>query len=648
MRKLKSIICITIIFTILLTCFTINTYAADNDKLTLEFKVDSSSAKTDGVQTKIEAPYKIKNSVMLPLSWFTSSIGAEVINKGSNKFQIIYCDWVIDFTVGSVDYICNKENKKMSTAPVVKNKTVMVPLDLVWGNFPIAVTTTRGTYKIVLQDDGALKDLSFLTGGITSPAIGNSYFGWSINVPSGSRIISNSFNSNYVSLSNEARKIYMEISISPKKDKTLEDLYNDILYSSSKRESKIDKTAVYPFFQYTSLDEVQDAVLTRVYQKGSSFYMVSLYSYDPSVTPEKLLSDKNYYNLINSFSLNYKGDTRGISDVSKVKQGKANYYNYIQLYEIKYMPWSVEIPASWNKLYLGSDPFTTVLGSDTGHFMQITMSKADENKGFDSYVDGIKEKYDKTFNPSVYTFIKDDTASLGSIEARNLKFSILQNGKKYIMDEYYYPKDDFIYEISIKLPEKEYEKEIKNYTNAVSNIKYSDFDHNKYLRDLDNYNSKNARIRLAQQDDLTDYICKTYKWSIKIPGYWTKDSTDYEGSQTFENPENNVFVNISVLENSSLSKNLTDEERFGMIHQLTEKYGMKLVNSSNQSVNGFNVRAYNYSIQNDDYNMYSNVTIYCFENDKFTYSFMSIIPELTATDKTLREVDDIWKSMKIN
>jgi hypothetical protein len=74
---------------------------------------------------------------------------------------------------------------------------------------------------------------------------------------------------------------------------------------------------------------------------------------------------------------------------------------------------------------------------------------------------------------------------------------------------------------------------------------------------------------------------------------------------------------------------------------------MKLQSSSKQNVNGFDVRVYNYRIQSEDYDMYSNVTCYCFENEKNTYCFLSIIPELTATDKAIKEADDIWKSMKI-
>lgn len=660
MRRIAClIITISIVLTSLLNTYAtpelntyaisgLNTHANSDDKTVLELTVDSATAKIDGKVSKTEKPFKYNGTTFIPLEWFTTAIGAEVIKDGK-RVQIIYCDSDINLTTGANTYTANVESKKLKASPVVKNGFTMVPLEFLAENFPVTVTMDKkGSIKIILEDDGALKDLSFLTGGITTAKVGNSFYGYSITVPSGSRIISNSFNSRYLSLSNEAKQIYIEIKIKSKNDKTLDELYNDVLYSSAKRESKIEKNAKYPYFQYTSLSEFDEATLTRVYQKGDSFYYLMFYSYDASVSPEKLVSDKTYYNIVNSFSLDYKSGEKNVTDFSKVSNGEAQYLNYISLSdESKYLPWGAEVPANWDTLALTSSPTTTYIGTDSKHYLKVTINSLPK-EGVDKYVDGIKLHYQNTFSPKLYSFTNDEEVTLGNIYARNLKFSIIQGGIKYKMEEFYYQNGEFLYEVTIKLPEKEYEKSISEFKSAVKKMQYYDIDNKKYSTDLEGYTSKNSRIQISDKEEAVDYISKNYKWSIKLPGYFTKDPTDFEGNQTFVNPKNDIFINISVLENSSLSKTLTDEERFSIIQLLNSKYEMKLLTSTKQNMNGFDVRAYTYSIQNADYDMYSNVTCYCLENDKFTYCFLAIQPELTTTESSTKQVQDIWNTFRVN
>ena len=652
MKKLTClIITLLIVLTSLLNTYAtseLNTYATSDDKTVLELTVGSATAKIDGKVSKIEKPFNYNGTTFIPLEWFTTAIGAEVIKNGK-RVQIIYCDSDINLTTGANTYTANVEVKRLKATPVVKNGFTMVPLEFLTSNFPVTVTMDKkGAIKVVLEDDGALKDLSFLTGGITTAKVGNSFYGYSITVPSGSRIISNSFNSRYLSLSNEGKQIYIEIRISSRKDKTLDELYNDILYSSSKRESKIEKNAKYPYFQYTSLSEYDEATLTRVYQKGDCFYSLTFCSYDQAVSPEKLVSDKAYYNIVASFSLDYKSGEKNVTDLSKVSNGKAQYLNYISLSdESKYLPWGGDVPANWDILTLTSSPTTTYIGTDSKHYLKVKINSLPK-EGLDKYVDSIKLHYKNAFSPKLYSFTSDEEVTLGDIYARNLKFSIIQGGVSYKMEEFYYQIGEFIYEVTIKLPEKEYDKSIAEFKSVVQNMRYYDIDNKKYTTDLEGYTSKNTRIQISDKEDYTDYISKNYKWSIKLPGYFTKDPTDFEGNQTFVNPQNDTFINISVLENSSLSKTLTDEERFSIIQLLKSKYDMKIIESTKQNMNGYDVRAYTYSIQNAEYDMYSNVTCYCLENDKISYCFLAIQPELTTTESSTKQVQDIWNTFRVN
>jgi len=648
MNKRKSIISILIIISVLTTCF-INTYAADSDKLIIELKVGSSVGKVNGTASKVEKPYVVNKTIMVPLSWVTTAIGAEVNQKANMKIEIIYGEMNAEITIGSKSYTTNSANYKHTVAPVVINDRTMVPLEFVSKNFPVTVTSDikKGNIKIVLEDDGALSDLSFLTGGISSAKLGNSYYGWSINIPSGSRIISNSFKSDKIGITNESRSLYFEICVESKKDKTLTELYNDVLYSNSIRESKLDIKATIPYFQYTRLTEYEESLRVKVFEKGEYFYYVTINSYDNSVTPEKLMSDKYYDNIINSLNLNYRGNVKGIEDISKVKQGEVSFYNYVSLNsDAKYLPWSMNIPVKWNKLSDAEEPLDTALGLDFQHYMKISTKTNGDDKSLDEYVGDVKSKYDEYFNPKVYSFISLDYTNIADNKAINLRFSLKYANVVYIVDEYYFFKDGMAYEISINLPEKEYDKSKSEYINALNKMTFYTIDQPKYQKDYEKYQNKDSSVEISQQDEPFEYINKTFKWSAKIPGYWKKDSTDSDSAISFENPNTGAYLEINASENTTLSKTLTDYEKFGMIQMIESKYGVDPVKSVIKE-NGNSVRTYTYTIENLDYDLHSTVTFRLFENDKYSYCLWSIMYDLGATDKAIKEVDDIWKSFKV-
>lgn len=640
MNKKKSIISILIIISILAALF-VNTYAADTGKMVIELKAGSSTGSVNGVASKVEKPYVKNKTVMVPLTWVATAIGAEVNQKANNKAEIIYGEMSAEIAVGSRNYTANSASCKLSVAPEAKNGKIMVPLEFISKNFPVSITTDlkKGSVKIVLEDDGALSDLSFLTGGISSPKVGNSYYGWSINVPSGSRIISNSFKSDRIGITNESRGLYFEVCAENKNERTLSELYSDIQYDSTVRQSKIDLKAPVPYFEYIRLSEYEQSLRVRVFDKGDYFYYVTINSYDNSVTPEKLMSDKYYNNIISSFDLNYKGNVKGVEDLTKIKQGKAIYYNYVSLdNDAKYLPWSINIPAKWGKVLSDKDPLTTNLGVDSQHYMKITMNTIGE-ENLDEYVKDVKNSYDKNFNPKLYSFISSDTETIAGTEANKLKFSIKQGKNVDIVDEYYFIKNGFVYEISIKLPENEYKKYDTEFTGTVNEMTFYNIDETAYKKALEQYENKNMDARVSQQDDPFEY--KMDNWSINIPGYWTKSSS-YE----FANPNTGANIEIDSVENNSLTKTLSDKEKFKTMKLLETIYQITPTQST-ISDKGCNIRTYNYKLEDDKSNLFVNITCYCFESGDYSYCYISSLPDLTATEAATKELEDIWKSFKL-
>lgn len=648
MRKIKAYISLVLIITVILSCL-VTTYAENSDKLTMELKIGSNVAKAFGNTYKIEKPYLEGNTIMIPLGWFASIIGAEVNWTKDQKIRMIYCDTTTELQIGKTSYTSGSQAKKLTDAPVLKNNRAMVPLQFLSENFPVTVSQNKksGEIHITLEDDGALSDLSFLTGGITSAAVGNSFYGWSVNIPTGSRIIANSSKSDMVGITNESRSLYFEISVEEKKEQSLSEVYKDLLYSSNVRSSSLKTDAAIPYFEYTRLSEYDEALRVKVFDKGKYFYYFTINCYDNTVTPEKLMTDKYFTNIVNSFSLSYKGNVKGVEDISKIHEGKYSFYDYVMFNEdTKYLPWAMEVPAEWNQLQISDDPLTAELGQDSKHYMKIVLNMLEDGLTLEDHVVKMQEKYEHYFNPEKYSFVSTDETTIAGNPAYELKFDITQGNQKYRYDEYYFEKNGFVYEITIKLPESEASKGLKEFLTALNNMTFYAIDQNLFMDDLEKYQSKNMGIRVSNDDELFEYVNSDYGWSMEIPGYWTKSGYG-SYSVTFSNPNTNANIMVDSVTINEFTKNLSDVEKFDLMAMVEMKYKVEPVKTQSVTENGYTVRVYTYTIEDADSELYAKVTFTCFDNIKYSYCYTTVVPDLTDTEEAKKEMDELWKSFKL-
>lgn len=636
------------VLAIFTACFT-NTYAQDNDKMVIELSIGSSTGKVNGKVQQVEKPYITNKTIMIPLAWVTTAIGAEVNQQENKKIEIIYGDMNAELTLCSKSYTIDTEVYKLTVAPEIKNGRTMVPLEFITKNFPVSVNSDikKGSIKIILEDDGALSDLSFLTGGISSKKLGNSFYGWSLSIPSGSRIAGINYKSSQISIANESRSLYLGISVENKKDMTLAELYEaDVLHDSSVRESKLDLKAKNPYIQYTALSLYDESSRIKVFDKGEYFYYLTISSDAEFITPEKLMSDKYYDNIVSSFDLSYNGNEKGVEDISKVKDGKASFYNYISLnYTSKYLIWSMDMPIKWEDTGAIIDPTATTINFGSKNYMQIVTNTLDEGVTLNQYVDEVKSYYDEYFNSKIYTYIgKEETIAAG-LEAYKLIFSLNYGENVYRVEELYFEKDGFVYEVSIYLPEKDYEALLKEVINSIDRMTFYTVNKQKYQQDLDLYNGKYLGLRLSKQDELYNYVNKNYNWTAAIPGYWMKNNYYDDSELDFTNKNTSASVTISVTDKiSDLEKSSVSKE-FGM-DMLEMAYQIKpVISETNEK--GLKIKNYTYRIEKKDYDLYGTIVFKVFEKDDYTYCFKSEMYDLNATDKAIAEVDNIWKSFKL-
>jgi hypothetical protein len=215
----------------------------------------------------------------------------------------------------------------------------------------------------------------------------------------------------------------------------------------------------------------------------------------------------------------------------------------------------------------------------------------------------------------------------------------------YHVEELYFEKDGFVYEVSIYLPEKDYEASMTEVINAIDKMTFYTVNKQKYQQDLELYTGKYSGVRVSKQDDIYNYVNKNYNWTADIPGYWIKNNYYDDSELTFSNKYTSASVTISVTDKiSDYEKNSVSKE-FGM-DMLEMVYEIKpVISETNEK--GLKIKNYTYRIEEEDYNLYGTIVFKVFEKDDYTYCFKSEMYDLNATDKAIAEVNDIWKSFKL-
>lgn len=659
MRVSKKITALLIVLVITVTaCFVPAFSMPDHDdgRIEIVVKQGEDSISINGETVKAEKPFVRDGTLYVPLRLVLETIGAEVNWLGNGRINIVYRDVEIDLTVGEKKCIVNQAERELAAPVVFSNGTAMIPVDLLEEYFKTKVTTDNGTGTayIVLEEDGALEDLLFLIGGISKPRAGNSYFKWRMEVPKGSRIVNSTFNSKYITIENEQRQILIEISVYPDEGKSLEEQLDKIesysvgSYGKNNLESSIESDGKKKYIELLYGNEYDEAVCQRIYRDNGYFYEVTLILYSEA-DPAKIKGNKYLKGILDSFDTGYTAPQADVQDLSKVRYGLARYANYISTYDGKKYPvWEMNVLPEWDVLeYNYENPFLTEIGLGKSEYVSVEVVKPKKDESAAEYAKKVEKQYADNFNPKYYNLIEKKELTVGGYKAYNLVFSITMGNKKYTVDESFLSSGGIIYDITVKTPEDKYEKAKQNYYRMLDTFKILVKDVGKISSEIEKYKYNEERNRVAKTDRITEYVNKTYGWKLKIPGYWIKGSQTDASFQSFTNRQSGAAIVIEASENTEGIQKLSDEMRFFFMGSVAIRNDVKLIKKEDIVVNGRTARHYLYRVENNEEESYYDMDFYVLDTDKYSYCFMSSLPDLCASEKNLKEIRDIWESFSI-
>ncbi len=224
--------------------------AAETTKqVEVRVKVGSNSMSVNGEKVKIQPPFNSGKIAMVPLSVFTNAKGFGATVKPVNKnIQLAYLKHKVTLTKNSKAATFDGKKATLPAAPVDKSGVTMVPAEAIAKALGIKLTTDAKTKELVLKGTGAAPAATS-GNSIDSDAgkskIGDSYYKWSMNYPTGLIQDTQSENGDSIIFRDVKKEYYLGVFVEEAPEELSSTDMRDRLYAYiEKEETILDKRTV--------------------------------------------------------------------------------------------------------------------------------------------------------------------------------------------------------------------------------------------------------------------------------------------------------------------------------------------------------------------------------------------------------------------
>ncbi|WP_249900993.1 stalk domain-containing protein [Paenibacillus sp. PK3_47] len=508
MSTLFKGICVILPLLLLLTILPVQKVnAASGRPLELTLKVGSTAAKVNGKNITIQQPFIKNGTVMVPLGVFKKAFGSTVTLEQNDVVKVMYGPHTGAMVIGSTTAWKDGSKMVLTAPPQMVSGVLMVPLRFVAGVLGARITPGDGgglVISLVPPENEEEIAESSIDSNVGKTRIGNSYYQWSLNYPSGLVVGDSGGNEAIATFVNTENLYYLEIHASPQQSPVdPEELLDGLVRAAQEGEETIlDRTvhpeAKVPYARIVSKDSGGALWEGRQYYADGRLY--ELYLTDDSAANYKDL-DK-YASLLNSFQPVFDPADTSIRDLSTVKNGLREGYN--EDYGI-----ALHVPADWRM-----DDQHLLYESGKGSHLLAKVTSAPSGSTLKSWEEELEARIRDSYVSDAYTIRDSVTAEisgepalvkeiqLGTGDDKSTEYQVLllKNGYRYYVE---------YVAAAGQAKDKEKFKEIL----ASIDIDFAAISQNFGRLESDDYTALRSKTVTKSS--------KTYGYSIKIPRLWT-------------------------------------------------------------------------------------------------------------------------------
>ncbi|AOZ93287.1 stalk domain-containing protein [Paenibacillus crassostreae] len=492
--------------------------ADSGDTLELKMKVGSTIAIINGQQVEIAKPYIDHTTTMVPLGVFKKAFGSTVTLENSDEIKISYGKHTVRLTIDSQVAWINGKKVNLDAVPTMKSDTLMVPLSIVAQGLGASLKnspTGEITVSLISEENSIEVVELNLDSDLGKTKIGNSFYDWSMNYPSG-LIVGSSGSYESIATFNDAEdSYYLEVHANQQEiELEAEDILRQLVADAKAAgEVVLDRESfsqeLVPYARIVTKDYDGMIWETRAYYDINDEQLYSLYFADFQAVNYRDVS--KYTAFLDSFRTTYNTQDRSMRDLSSVVNGLRNSYN--EDYGI-----SLDVPAEW---YM--DVENMYYADEEGSYLSIQVSTAPKASSLELWSEQIKSWLSETFVPASYKIAGTSHINVAGNEALVLEVHTNYGdgwNKEYkVMLE----QDGFRYYFDYSVPHNQTDglNKFKEIMNSIA-IEYEVVS--------ETFGRMEEDTLLIDKTKVIKKGSKTYQYKVNIPQFWVPSADQFETS----------------------------------------------------------------------------------------------------------------------
>lgn len=598
---------------------------AKSNTTTIIFKLGDDILNINGTDVQVEKPYAVGAGVTLvPLRVITEAFGAQVDWENSTRtITLTYPDINIVLQIENPIAEVNKKAQTLLSAPEISGNYTMVPLRFISETFGATVSYDSQTGKITVVKSAQDTPSQTVISGFDNLYIGDSYWKWSMENPTGAALSYRSFDGMYTEFEyDENNYFYIEISI-PDDDYDFE---RD--FSSVKNTLKgytlvaADKDTSNPKMKTMHLQAKDKNVLFDSYGFASEDYIISLVG-KFEVSNEKIRSEA--LRLLATFKCSLPENS--LYDLSNVEDGYREYKS-------ENLGFSLKIPQNF---YLTSSEDTenelSFVSADKNdydsriHFGVYSKSAVKSAKDLAELDRANNRKY---YNQDLVKISEVSSGQYSNIACCEYEINVNAEKEKTICKDVFFEKGDYVYNVSVTV---------------LKNASASDGILKTVLGSLNINQIDSDKIGILMRNDPETegtYAVTIGDISFKIPSSFEEAGTSSSGKMFISNTSG-AMISLTVEPSHDITlgdittalKDVQSEKRKDLDCEVVDA-----VKSRSYGNNFFALLSYK---EVDDYAVYYLMNIGGIVN-KCVISLNAALTEERVTSAVLSEIDSILAS----
>lgn len=618
---------------VLSTSLSMSVWGDSIEKRVLTLQKGSSAAVVNGESYTIAKPYMKQGTVMVPVGVFKKAFGSQIKLEGNSRIRVLQGPHAVVMSIGSTTAWVDGKKIKLSVEPQMVSGTLMVPLRPVAEGIGAKVQTDKNgklsISMVVTDKDESVQNNTDIDATAGKTRIGNSYFGWSMNYPSGMVIGGGSDNEGVAVFADATGRYYLEVHATPQQVKLdTEDLLQKLVKDARiSGDIVLDRETVtqaaVPYARIVSRDAEGVLWEGRGYYANNKVY--GIYFADGEASHYKDL-DK-HAGLLNSFKPSFNAGDKSLKDLSSIENGLRSVVNTD--YGIV-----LGVPASW-----AVNNQEMFYGDEEKGYLSIRVTSAPKGTAgtLNGWADQLKNWLAEAFVPKAYEVVGLTPVTIsdakGQIQEVRYNFGDGWTTEYEVMVQ----KNGYRYYIEYTVPEGQ-EETAKAWKDVLNSI-YIDYDVVP-----DSFGRIGDEDFLMDKSKVTVKSSNAYRYNVAIPRYWTAINDRFESS-TVEYGFVGGSFEITADKETEAEYVISGLKQYYKEATSGNSSEVKLLGSDNITFAGVPAVSFKAHQVKDDIAYTSNQIV--FESGGITYTISTVLNDANATEAQKQAIEKALASFEL-